>query len=251
MSDDLLDLFCARTGIVCAIGAGGKKTTLYRLAAAHQGRIAQTASVVTTHFPDDLGAHVIIATGGDLLARLVAAGGHRYVAYATPGRKPGRHAGVPADEIALIHARCGFDVTFVKADGARMRGLKAPQTGEPVLPPGCTTVIALVSARVIGAPLSERTAHRVELVSAVTGARPGDIVTPSHVGKLLSSPNGLLRDVGDARVVPVINMVDDASSERLARDAAAVALASTDRYDRLVLCCMRRPHDPVVAVVQR
>jgi len=251
MSGELLDLFGARHGIVCAVGAGGKKTTLYRLGAAHPGRVAQTASVVTTHFPDHLGAHVIVGEGDDLMAQMVAASAQRYVAYAGPEKKPGRYSGVPGDQIATIHESCGFDVTFVKADGARMRWLKAPRAGEPVLPPGCATVIALASARVIGEPLSERTAHRLALVSAVTGARPGDIVTPAHLGKLFSSPDGLLHGVGDARFVPVINMVDDAASERLAREAAQVALASTDRYDRLILCSMRRSQNPIIAVIER
>jgi len=246
----MLDLFGARAGIVCAVGAGGKKTTLYRLAAAHPGRIAQTASVVTPHFPDDLGARVIVDEGVDLLAKLAAASEDRYLAYAAPGEKPGRYGSVPADQIALIHTRCGFDVTFVKADGARMRWLKAPRTGEPILPPGCTTVLMLASARAIGEPLSERTAHRIERVCAVTGARPGEVVTPAHVGRLFSSPDGLLRGLGDARVIPVINMVDDAAGEALAREAARIALVSTDRYDRFILCSMRRAQDPIVAVIE-
>ena len=32
----LLDLLAARHGLVCAVGAGGKKTTLYRLVEAHK-----------------------------------------------------------------------------------------------------------------------------------------------------------------------------------------------------------------------
>jgi hypothetical protein len=58
---DLLDLFEARSGLICAVGAGGKKTTLYALARRHPGRIALTASVYPTFFPDDLGAVSVIA----------------------------------------------------------------------------------------------------------------------------------------------------------------------------------------------
>ena len=42
----LLDLLAARTGLVCAVGAGGKKSTLYRLAEAH--RLAGTGRVGLT-----------------------------------------------------------------------------------------------------------------------------------------------------------------------------------------------------------
>ncbi|HLF58295.1 MAG TPA: hypothetical protein VI732_01570 [Alphaproteobacteria bacterium] len=37
MTDRLLDVLQARRGMVCAVGAGGKKTTLYRLGQAIRG----------------------------------------------------------------------------------------------------------------------------------------------------------------------------------------------------------------------
>jgi hypothetical protein len=49
----------------------------------------------------------------------------------------------------------------------------------------------------------------------------------------------------------VINMVDDADKEGLAREAARMALAGTDRFDRVILASMRTADQPVVAVVER
>jgi hypothetical protein len=46
-------------------------------------------------------------------------------------------------------------------------------------------------------------------------------------------------------------MVDNESQEQRARAAAAAALAITSRFDSVVLCCLRRPTMPVVAVVTR
>jgi len=59
-------------------------------------------------------------------------------------------------------------------------------------------------------------------------------------------PEGV--EAGTARVVPVINMVDDAEKEALARAAAEAALESTDRFDRVLLLRLNRP-EPVVAVI--
>ena len=53
------------------------------------------------------------------------------------------------------------------------------------------------------------------------------------------------------RVVPVINMVDDALREAQAREAAAVALDLCERIDRVVLVSLARTGDPVVGVVRR
>ena len=145
---------------MCAVGAGGKKSVLYQLAREFSGRFALTATVHTTEFPGDLPVEELIDDERRLYERVLAVGSSRSVAYACPSTKPGRHAGVSAAMIRSIHQDGKFDATFVKADGARMRWIKAPAEGEPMLPPGVDLVIPVVSARAIGEPLSERVAHR-------------------------------------------------------------------------------------------
>lgn len=245
---DLLALLGARSGVVCATGAGGKKSVLFAIAARHPGRVAFTTTVRTLPPPESLGGRVVLAAEDALEAELEALGPQPFVAYACPGDKPGRLAGVPGTRIDTLHQRLGFDLTLVKADGARMRWLKAPAEDEPVLPPGMTTLVPVFSARALGQPLGDRIAHRVERLAEVTGATPGEPFTPAHAARLLASPAGLLKGAGSARVVPVINMVDDAGKEALARAAAEAALESTDRFDRVLLLRLNRP-EPIVAVV--
>ena len=243
----LAGLFAAEQGIVCAVGAGGKKSTLYRIAAGHPGRIAITASVTTLPPPEKFRDQEIVAPADRLLSVVAQASG-RCVFYGLPSDKPGRRGGVPPQVIAAIHEAGGFDATLVKADGARMRLIKAPGANEPQFPPGTTTVIPVVSARAIGAALNEKIAHRIELVAAVTGAAIGETLTADHVGRLLASPDGALKGVGDAAVVPVINMADNAELAGAAREAARAALSQTRRFERVVLACMTA-EDPIVEVV--
>ena len=68
----LIDALEAREGIVCAVGAGGKKSVLYQLAREHPGRFALTATVHTTEFPDELGLQCIIDADAGLRQRLRA-----------------------------------------------------------------------------------------------------------------------------------------------------------------------------------
>jgi probable selenium-dependent hydroxylase accessory protein YqeC len=248
----LLDLLAARRGLVCAVGAGGKKTTLYRLVEAHlatgTARIGFTCTVAMAPPPAWLGPPVL-----EEASRLARAAGdlgreRRLVAYAQPPPKPGRVGGVPPEVLARLHREAGFDVTLIKADGARMRWIKAPAVGEPVLPSGVVTVLALVSAKIFGQPLSEAVAHRPERLAAVIGARPGDLVTPEHVARLLTSEHGALQGVGSATVVAVINMVDDEARRAAARAAARQALATSDRLARVVLTRMTAS-DPLIEVI--
>lgn len=248
---DLLEALAARAGLVCLVGAGGKKTTLYRLTAAHPGRVGITATVHIPHFPRSLDAARVIGDGPDLRALVrAAAAGSRVVAFARPSSKTGRLAGVEPRDLPELQAAGDFQVVYVKADGARARWLKAPGTDEPRIPTQAATVIPVVSVRALGRPLDERIGHHPERIAAVTGARAGEALTPQHLARLLSHPQGALKNAGAARVVPLLNMVDDAALEALAREVAVRALALTDRFDRVVLAAMRSPR-ALVAVVAR
>ena len=248
---ELLDALEARRGLVCFVGAGGKKTTFYRLAAAHPGRVGVTATVHIPFFPKSLDAHALIAGEDTLLPEVLAASErHDKLVFACPSEKRGRYAGLAASLVTALHARAGFDLTLVKADGARSRWIKAPNESEPRIPPGADTVVCVVSAQAIGQPLSDRIAHRMDRIEALSGARAGEPIAPLHVARLLASEEGGLRGVATARVIPVINMVDDEEHRGLARQAAEHALAATNRFDRVVLTSMRRD-PPVVDVLRR
>ncbi len=253
MSERLLQLLGADRGIVCAVGAGGKKTTLYALATAHPGRVAVTATVFMTAFSRRLGAYRLITEEPDLPTTVAATDRHRRVAYARPSEKPGRVAGVPPEVIGDCHRRGAFDLTLVKADGARMRAIKAPTPDEPVIPDTATAVLCIVSAAAIGEPLDERIAHRPERIEAVTGLRAGEPITPAAVGQLLSADNGGLQGIPEqARVIAVINAVDDADRRTAAREAARAALQQgSRRIERVVLTCHRDGEDPVIEAIER
>jgi probable selenium-dependent hydroxylase accessory protein YqeC len=248
---DLLDLLDARSGVVCAVGAGGKKSLLRRLAAAHPGRVALTGTVFITHVPEEAGFAVAVADDADLPGAVARLGAAPRVAYACPSEKPDRWAGVSPSTIERIHREGSFAVTYVKADGARMRWVKAPADDEPALPACCTTVLPVVSAFAIGETLTARIAHRLERLEQVLGLREGEILTPAHLGRLIASPLGMMKLTEARRVVPVINMVDDAGREAAARAAAEAALDLCERIDRVALVCLARAGDPVVRVVCR
>lgn len=251
MDADLLDVLAARKGLVCAVGAGGKKSLLYRLAMLHPGRVALTSTVLIPPFPPGLEACVIVAEADSLAPAVVeAAAQRRRVAFAQPSPKRARLGGVPGTTVREIHTLAGFDVTLVKADGARSRWVKAPDADEPQIPEGADTVIPVVSARALGTPLSESIAHHVPAIVNITGAVPEEPLEPIHLARLLASEEGLLKGAGHARVIPVINMVDGPAQEALARRTAELALELSQRFELVVLACLRRA-EALVGVVRR
>lgn len=248
---DLLGILEARSGIVCAVGAGGKKSVLYSLLRAHPGRAAFTSAVFTHPFPEDFEFPVLVATRDRIVDMVLHAGATQSkMAYVCPSDKPERYAGLEPAQISDCHARGRFDLTLVKADGARMRLLKGPRQNEPAIVPGTTTVLGLVSVRVVGRPLTSQYTHRPERIAAITGAQSGAPVAVEHVARLMASEDGLFKDVGTARALPIINMADRPEHLRLARRIAHQALDMSDRYDRVVITSMRASK-PVLDIVQR
>lgn len=248
---DLLDIFHARSGIVCAVGAGGKKSVLYRLLRAHAGRAAFTSTVFTHPFPADFPFPVVVAGRGQIVDAALRAGATQArIAYVRPSDKPERYAGLLPEQVMDCHLRGHFDLTLVKADGARMRLLKGSREDEPVIVPGAVTVLGLVSVRAVGLPLTAQHAHRPERIAAITGARVDAPITAEHVARLIAAQEGLFKGAGHARALPVINMADRPEHLRVAREIALRALDLSPRYDRVVITSMRAAQ-PVLDVVER
>lgn len=249
----LTDALGITGGIVAAVGAGGKKSVLNALAAEARGRLAWTGSVFTTRPPRWTGVSVHIDEPDALLALARARSGPDRQAFLRPVEKPGRYGGLAPELITRLHREGGFDLTLVKADGARMRGLKCPRPGEPVLPTHTDQVVIVVSAQVIGQPLDPAWVHRPERVAAVLGIEAGQRLTAEHIGTVLSHPLGLQAGTEGRRIVALINQVDDPTRRALAEQAARYALAHTDRLDRVVLTRLQRQAsgNPVVDVIRR
>ena len=158
---------------------------------------------------------------------------------------------MPGELIARLHAEGGFAVTLVKADGARMRWIKAPRDDEPVLPPGAATRAAggLDQGARPAARASDRASDRARRRGHRRGARRA-AASPRISRGCWRAPRA--RCSGSARpsVVPIVNMVDDEARRAGAREVASAALAATDRFERVVLTSMIAP-DPVVEVIIR
>ena len=267
MTLSLPEALAAETGLVCVVGAGGKKTTLYALADRFDGavgvdprnetvgthrrnRAVVTATVRIPIFDSEV-AKVVVTE--DPVAALQKAGTEpeSWPLGLVPEReREDRYRGYDPKVVAEITEAHPGPV-LVKADGARTRWLKAPNEREPRIPDATDTVIPVASARVVGKPLSEEHVHRPERVASMTGREVGETIRPEDVAAVLASDDGGLKDVPEgATAVPVVNMVDTPELEEIAREIGEKVLArSSDSVPRVVLTRMVAD-DPVVAVVE-
>lgn len=243
-------------GIVAAVGAGGKKSVLNEIIAGTDQHTAWTGTVFTARPPRWTGVEVFVEPEARLLAIAERVARPGQYAFLQPSDKPARYGGLSPEGVARLHEAGGFDLTLVKADGARMRGLKCPKPGEPVLPPQTTTILMVLSARVIGQVLDGEMVHRPERVAEVCGREPGETLTPGDLAAVLTRPGGISQGSEGTAIIPIINQVDDQQTLEIAREAASLALEASDRFDRVILTCLQRNkagqgYGPVVDVIRR
>ena len=243
----LLTALAATKGVVCLVGAGGKKTTMYALARSHPGKVLLSSTSHMYPYARDQVDQIVMLEDGESAMPDVAA--YRIVAVATKSQTPKRIGGLSGQRIHDLYHDLGFDVCIIKADGARARWIKTPGPHEPLIPSFADTVIPVVSAKVVGRPLQDDIAHRPERLARFFDINLGDPILPRHVVELLSSATGALKGVGRATVVPLINMVDDDQLHQQARQIARATLARSERVSRIVLASMK--HARIVEIVER
>jgi probable selenium-dependent hydroxylase accessory protein YqeC len=212
---DLVDALSARN-LVCTVGAGGKKTTCYTLAA----RLDRAVVTATVRIPvfDDRVAHVAVT---DDPVRTVDGSTDWPLGLVPERHDDVRYAGYDTETVGRLAARTDLDAVLVKADGARNRLFKAPGNHEPQIPESADTLLAIASARAVGEPLTEEHVHRPERVAELADTELGAEIRPAHVARVLASDRGGLKRVPDGTTaIPVLNMCDDADLTDLARETA-------------------------------
>lgn len=211
--------------LVSVVGAGGKKTTLYALAARLERAIVTSTVRIPIFDP-----HVtsVIETRDPLPALSKIDADDFPVGIVPDQERSNRYLGYSPETVSEI-GRAHDGPVLVKADGARTRGLKAPNAREPQIPSGSDVVIPIASAHVVGRPLTDDWVHRPELVAELTALSPGDAITTQAVATVLASPDGGLKNVPtEATPIPMISQVDTADDEAAAREIGDRILEMAD-----------------------
>jgi len=231
--------------VVALVGAGGKTSCMFRLAAeiAATGRRVVTTTT-TKIFPPKAGQSPTLLLFNEdprleTLPRLLAATGH-----VTVGRgvlPNGKLDGISETDLETILEYA--DVAVVEADGAAGRPVKAPEPWEPVIPANADLVIPIVGLDCVGKPATEAVVFRLDRFLSVTGISEGDAITPIALARLFSSPEGSLSRVPPrARVAPLLNKVDLLDSRYAMEEIAGSILSlAGSRIMRIVAARLRDP----------
>jgi probable selenium-dependent hydroxylase accessory protein YqeC len=229
--------------LVAFVGAGGKKTAMKRLANEASVRGLRIGYTTTTHTPPP--RYPLVLADPERLQGKLERSDASPLAFArervpNPDRADEKVKGFAPAVVDGVFQSGRFDWLCVKADGARRRGFKAPDTDEPAIPDRSTTVVPVVSVGVVGYPLSTKHVHRVERVAELTDLARGERITTETLGQVLSHPDGGLKGVPEsAQVVPLVNKADTEADRQTAREVLRDTFARTNRFEHGIVASLR------------
>jgi probable selenium-dependent hydroxylase accessory protein YqeC len=237
---DLIDL--PAHPLISIVGAGGKTTTMYTLAAELAQRGGRVITTTTTQIffpePGQTGALIVAAETPTLLEMISAAWQqHRRVTVAGAIIRADKLAGLKPGQPYELLMQSGAGAVIVEADGARHRMIKAPAEHEPVIPVHTNIALLMMSAGAINQPLSAEVAHRPERIASVVDMSLGEILTPIRIARLVTSEQGALKHIPkDATTYLLITHASLTSQGALKE---LVSLARTSPQVAGVLCSER------------
>ncbi|OUU73898.1 MAG: hypothetical protein CBC29_09330 [Methylococcaceae bacterium TMED69] len=232
----IMNVFLESTkGFISLVGAGGKKTLMYALSKFINGRLALSSTTRMYEY-DDSRVDKIVDLGPEKKFKLNRL--DRVVAFHKKSDKEGRVEGLSNTELDSVWLSKKFDFLICKADGARAKLIKCPNDDEPIIPNSCDLVVPIVSIKVLGKKLTPRIAHRVDKLCELWLESPGCLITKEHIVHLMVSENGFLKNSNTRTILPLINMADSKRELKDAIEIAEMALAITQRFNKVVIGSM-------------
>lgn len=236
-----------RTGqgrIIAFVGAGGKTTSMFRLARelADEGQRVITTTTTRIAYdelrfaPTSVQIQPEQETFGEL-QDLLTAKGHVFL-YSAIDEAKGKVIGINPETVERAAHLGEADSVLVEADGARRLPLKAPYPHEPVIPASAATVVVVAGLDSLGLPLENTAVYGAELLRTLPASRLTDWVTVDILTEALTHRDFSLKGIPpQSEAIIFLNKVSYGNIEQ-AREVARTVLAER-RISRVMLTAVQ------------
>jgi molybdenum cofactor cytidylyltransferase len=225
--------------VICFAGSGGKTTALFQLARQLIDPKLNTAkyrSVIVTA-TSHLGVwqtpladhHIQIIEGKETQFP------NKGIVLVTGEIREDRTQPITANTLDWLRAYSKINnlPLLIEADGSRQKPLKAPASHEPPIPEFADTVIYVVGLQGLHKPLHEDHVHRLEIFSQIGRITQGENITPKTLIKLLTHPQGGLKNIpAPASRIVLLNQAD---TPELLSIGGSMARELLQTYDAVIV----------------
>lgn len=206
-----LGLVEKRNQVISFIGAGGKTTTMKRLAQEYNDQKIPVIVTTTTHLKIEDYPWFLLEASEEKAMEILSKYGKVWIGEVTKEGKMQR----PKEEFLNQMMEKGYPV-LIEADGSRRLPIKAPAEHEPVYHKKTTHVVNLYGMDCIGKTLEE-VCFRAERAADILKKSMRDIIEPGDIAKLMLHERGGKKDLPEQVTYSVIlNKTDTKELERQA-----------------------------------
>lgn len=217
----LSEAFGIREGILSVVGAGGKTTSVFKIAKEQEEMGKRVLVTTTTHMEIPGPETVLSGDADDIIQRLKP--GRTVTAGIRDGEKM---KGLPEE---VFRAASSFaDITIVEADGAKRMPVKARNETEPVIPEETDQILIVAGMSALGHPIKE-VCHRPERACKILGKSCEDFIKYDDIIKLIDMGYVIMleKQYPDAGLFILLNQCD---TKDLIKQAARIGICFDSRY---------------------
>jgi len=241
---------------IALIGAGGKSSTMSRIAGELRGicpAILTTSTKILDTQHTLAGRHIVVQKADELdsLHDLLTADTSIIVTGPHADDEP-KWLGLPPRCLERLYeiAVKRDAVLVVEADGARGLSLKVPAEHEPVIPDWIHLVVPIVGLDIVGKRLGSESVHRPERAAALLGLNQGIGLEPKHIVEILRSPLGAMKQIPEAAAVRVLLNKAETPGRLSSGRLVAKALLTVPEIQSTLIASVHMD-DPVLEVYGR
>ena len=214
---EALDINLNKNELICFVGAGGKTTSIFRLAKELKECDKRVLVTTTTaiYSPDKSRCDEVICNITENSYAITKRIEPCICVLGAEVSADNKLLGVDREYIAQLFLKEVFDYILVEADGSKQKPVKAPADHEPVIPGGATKVVGVIGLDSLGLPIDSNFVHRPEQFCRLTNKNIGDIIDGGAITKLVKDPEGLFKTAHEGiRKYVLFNKADNSSREK-------------------------------------
>ncbi|SNS89763.1 probable selenium-dependent hydroxylase accessory protein YqeC [Anaerovirgula multivorans] len=206
--------------IISFVGAGGKTTSLFKLAKELKEAGSRVLLTTTTaiYSPAKESYDRLILTDEDDHKKLLEIKNTQSICVLGKAiSKENKLLGLEPLKILELSKLNSFDHILIEADGAKRKPIKAPATHEPVIPSNTTKLIGVIGLDVLNREIEEEWVHRPQFFCQLTEGKIGGKIDINRVVKLVIADGGLYKSCPEiCQKYLLLNKTDDSFRENLA-----------------------------------
>lgn len=214
-----LDIDHKHNELICFVGAGGKTTTIFKLAKElkDHGKKVLVTTTTAIYYPGEGDCDEVIIDGSKDSGIFTGVKDGCITAFGREISPEKKLLGANKDFISELYKKKIFNYLLVEGDGAKSKPIKAPASYEPVIPENTTKTIGVIGLDSLGKKIKNNHVHRPELFCRLTGREMGEVIGEEEIVKLILSPEGLFKAVpDDSQKYLLLNKAENKETQRSA-----------------------------------